>query len=115
MSYNPLLTFSILYWAFGLIMAAGFTMFVVMTLLDRSNNIGDSYNSFDDHCRSTINTNIGKNDISLEEGRRYLISYGDSPFEIDDSGIPDPLKANDDDIYGELEELDIPLFKPLNE
>lgn len=89
-------------------------MFVVMTLLNKSNNIGDSYNSFDDHCKSVIHHDAEKDDISLESGRRYLVTFGNSPFESDDSGIPDPLKANDDDIYGELEEVDIPLFKPLN-
>ena len=109
---NPFLVYFLFYYFTAVTCAAGGSLFIVTRILDRSNNIGDSYGSFDDHCRSVIHEEAERDDISLDEGRRYLIAYGNSPFESDNSKAPEALKKNDD-IYGELEDVDIPLFKPL--
>ena len=106
----------ILYTVMAVVSAAGIALFVIITLLDRSNNMGDTCGRFDDYSPHAIflDTGSDRNDIGMEEGRRYLMNYGDNPFDMDGSEAPEMLRRNDDDIYGELEEVDIPLFKPLN-
>lgn len=112
---NPLAPFFIMYCVLGLACAFGITLYVIMKLLNRSNNIGDSYGSFDDYSRTVIHMEINHDDIGLDWGRMYLKTYGETNYEDNSDMMPEALKANDDDIYGELEDVDIPLFKPLNE
>ena len=112
-----LLVVNIVWYAtLSVISSAGIALFVIITLLDRSNNMGDTCGRFDDYSSHAIflDTGSDRNDIGMEEGRRYLMNYGDNPFDMDGSEAPEMLRRNDDDIYGELEDVDIPLFKPLN-
>ena len=110
---NPFTVFILIYILFALAAAVAGTLYIVIMILYKSNNIGDSYGSFNNYVKSDIHSDIWRDDITWEIGRQYLIRWGESPFENDNSEAPAPLKANDDDIYGELEEVDIPLFKPL--
>lgn len=93
--------------------AAGIALSVVTKFLDESNNLGDSYGSFDDHCRTVLFEEERRSDISYNEARRFLSLTGDNPFDTDATKAPEALLKNDD-IYGELEDVDIPLFKPLD-
>ena len=113
--HNPFMIYLWFYFGSLILFAAGGALFIVTKILDKSNNIGDSYGMFDDHSRSVIYEEAPRSDIGLEEGRRYLVTFGDNPFEeSDNSKAPEALKKNDD-IYGELEDVDIPLFKPLQQ
>ena len=110
--FNTLLAvYDLIYVLCAIVMALGAAMIIMSKLLNESNNLGDSSDTFDDHVpkiykesRRTHETQKSANDFVLE--------YGRNPYENDDSQAPEMLKLNDD-IYGELEEVDIPLFKPL--
>lgn len=111
---TPFDLYVFMYLLFAFAAVVGGTMYIVARGLDKSNNIGDSYGMFDDYCRSIIHFGIDRDDIGHDAAEAYLQRYGSSPFTNDDSKAPELLKMNDDDIYGELEDVDIPLFKPLD-
>lgn len=109
-----LLIFNILFVGASLFFSAGVAMMVVAKKLSNSNNLGDFYGSFDDHAENFRETGT-RIDISLEESRKFVAAYGDNPFINNNANVPAALKNDEDDIYGELEEVDIPLFKPAGE
>ncbi|MBR1797433.1 MAG: hypothetical protein IJ757_05435 [Clostridiales bacterium] len=101
----------ILFVTVAVIFAVGVSLFVLSRQLNRSNNIGDSFDSFSDHSSGLTNEFYLPN-LSLEAGKRFVREHGEDPFGDKAAKVPEMLKINDD-IYGELEEVDIPLFKPL--
>lgn len=112
---HPLIPFYVFYYVFAVACAFGITLYIIIRLLNKSNNIGAGYGSFDEYCNTFIHRELDLDDIGISAGRRYLWEHGESPFEDNTDAMPEALKANNnDDIYGELEEVDIPLFKPLN-
>lgn len=98
-----------------MLLSAGIACYAVVALISKSNNLGDFFGSFWDHAYDIKDVD-SRHDISMEEGKRFVMMFGENPFLNDDSKAPDALKANmeDDDIFGELEEVNIPLFKPLD-
>ena len=96
-----------------LIFAAGIALRIAVSMLDKSNNIGDTEGCFDDYA-CFFESVAKRYDIGPDSARKFLIEFGDSGFDNDDSKAHAALRMNEDnDIYGELEDVDIPLFKPL--
>jgi hypothetical protein len=104
----------IIYIVFGLIFAGSVVMFFVGYLLDKSNNLGDTYGRlFDYSPTGSIRLIAERLDISLQSARAFVHAYNKNPFEPDNSKAPEALRINENqDIYGELPDVDIPLFKP---
>lgn len=91
----------------------GITVFIMCVLLNRFHNAGDTFGSFYNYSTS-IDMIAGTDPLIPGSNKEdvFMIYHGESHFENDNNKAPDMLKKNDDDIYGELEEVDIPLFKP---
>ena len=90
----------------------GITVFIMCVLLNRFHNAGDTFGSFYNY--STSIDMIARTDPLIPGNTKedtFMVFFGKSPFENDNAKAPDMLKKNEDDIYGELEEVDIPLFK----
>lgn len=90
----------------------GITAAMILAVLNRLHNEGDTYGSFYNYSTSIDlqGATSPLTTLSSEEDV-FMIHFGKSPFENDNTKAPDMLKKNDDNIYGELEEVDIPLFK----
>ena len=95
-----------------IICAAGMAFYVTVNIINKSNNIGDTSGSFWDYAHN-FDSIAKRYDIGKDSARAFLIEYGDSGFDNDDSKAHAALRMNEeDDIFGELEDVDIPLFKP---
>ncbi len=103
--------YDFIYTLCAFVMALAVTLVIMAKFLDRSNNMGDSSNTFNDHV-PRIYSESARTHESRKRANDFVLEYGRNPFENDDSKAPDMLKLNDD-IYGEVEDVDIPLFKPL--
>ena len=95
-----------------LIFASGITIFIIGKLINRSNNFGDNLCSFKDYS-TPIRLRAKLEDVGPERGSSFVTEFGDNPFVNDNSKAPEVLKANEEeDIYGDLPDVDIPLFVP---
>ena len=103
--------YDIIYILCAVVMALAVTLSIMAKLLSNSNNMGDSYNTFDDHVPKIYKESSRVYD-NRKRANAFVIEMGRNPYENDDSLAPDMLKLNDD-LYGELEDVDIPLFKPV--
>lgn len=100
------------YMVFVALGSIGITVFIICVLLDRLHNAGDTSGSLYNY--STSIDMIAASDPLIPGSNKedvFMIYHGESHFENDNNKAPDMLKKNDDDIYGDLEEVDIPLFK----
>ena len=97
------------------ISSAGITLWIILAILGRFHNVGDKVGSFKDYSDAIIPEAL-RNEMSRfgMQGNDFLRDFGDSPFENDNEKAPHMLKKNEDDIYGDLEDVDIPLFKSNN-
>lgn len=104
----------IIYIMFSLVFVGSLVTFLIGHLLDKSNNIGDTYGKLYDYSPTGgIRLQAEKIDISLESAKAFVHAYNENPFEPDNSKAPEALRINEnEDIYGELPDVDIPLFKP---
>ena len=110
---TPLIIFDIMAVAASIIFAVAITMLIVANALNRSNNLGDTSGGFKDYS-TPIRTSLTLTDVPSEKASHFVTLYGENPFENDNSKAPEILKANEEeDIYGDLPDVDIPLFKPL--
>ena len=102
-----------IYIVFAALGSIGITVFIMCVLLNRFHNAGDTFGSFYNYSTS-IDMIAGTDPLIPGNTKEdtFMVFFGKSPFENDNTKAPDMLKKNDDDIYGELEEVDIPLFKP---
>ncbi|MBP5180407.1 MAG: hypothetical protein J6127_03855 [Clostridiales bacterium] len=107
----------IIYIVFSLLFAGSVVVYFIGHLLDKSNNLGDTYGRLYDYSPSgSINLIAERLDISMASANAFLEAYDENPYEQDNSKAPEALKINEnEDIYGELPDVDIPLFKPKSE
>ncbi|MBQ4270309.1 MAG: hypothetical protein II718_00625 [Clostridiales bacterium] len=95
-----------------LIFASSISIFIVVLCLNRSNNFGDNFCGFKDYS-TPIRIRSKLVDVSEPQGSRFVTEFGDNPFKYDNSKAPEILKANEEeDIFGDLPDVDIPLFVP---
>ena len=71
----------IIYILMSLALSIGVALCLIAKLLEKSNNIGDSYSSFDDHVHTLIKREASHTYNDYTRGMEFIVAYGEDPFE----------------------------------
>ena len=101
--------------SFVLALGVGFgvSCWIFGTLLDKSNNIGDSTSTFDDVCSGMVQFSHRSTYDSTEYKAQFFRDHGYASYDRPEVKKDHFEQLNDNDIPEDLPEVDIPLFKPL--
>ena len=98
-----------IYILLAVLSSASITLYVIGKRLEKSNSIGDEEIEYNNYGTDP-DYHASANKISGERIRSFMAEYAKNPFSSDGAKVWD--NDPNDDIYGDLPEVDIPLFAP---
>ncbi len=101
-------------YVYAFVLGTAITLMIITKLIERSNAISGIPVSFDEYSPG-VHYHAERDRADRSVLGFFMSEHAKSPFGDDDSSNTDGWDNSEDDIYGDLPEVDIPLFKPLDQ